>query len=44
MTQPEVIKKIFALLDEGYTVDEIAEIFEFSPAYVQACIDYEEHK
>ena len=41
---PELIKKIFQYLDEGYTVEEISEIFGLSSKYVQDCIDFEENK
>lgn len=44
MMTPELIKKIFMYLDEGYTVEEIGEILDLSPIYVRDCIDFEENK
>lgn len=44
VANPELILKIFAYLDEGYTVEEIGEVLDLSPKYIQACIDYEENR
>ena len=44
MADPELIKKIFMYLDEGYTVEEISRILDLGPKYIQDCIDFEESK
>ena len=41
---PELIKKIFMYLDEGYTVEEIGEVLDLDPKFVQACINFEENR
>ena len=41
---PELIKKIFMYLDDGYDVEEIADFLDLSVETIQKCIDYEENR